>query len=49
MSQTSFALPDPLRYDMATPSDLETTVEMCVATPYNASSPVVLILVTILL
>ena len=40
MAQASFALPDQLRYDLATPSDLGTNVEMCVVTPYTGSSPV---------
>ena len=40
MSQPSFALPDQLRYDLATPSDLGTNVEMCVVTPYTGSGAV---------
>ena len=40
MSQPSFALPEQLRYDMATPSDLGTEVEMAVVTPYTGSAPV---------
>ena len=34
MAQPSFALPEQLRYDMATPSDLGTNVEMVTVTPY---------------
>ena len=41
MSQPSFALPDQLRYDMATPSDFGTNVEMCVVTPYTGSGAVI--------
>ena len=40
MSQPTFALPEQLRYDMATPSDLGTDVEMAVVTPYTGSSPI---------
>jgi len=41
MSQPNFALPDQLRYDLATPSDLGTNVEMCVVTPsYTGSGAV---------
>ena len=40
MAQASFALPDQLRYDLATPSDLGTNVEMCVVTPCTGSGPV---------
>ena len=40
MAQASFALPDQLRYDLATPSDLGTNVEMCVVTPYTGSGAV---------
>ena len=40
MSQPSFALPDQLWYDLNTPSDLGTNVEMCVVTPYTGSGPV---------
>ena len=41
MAQPSFALPDQLRYDLATPSDLGTNVEMCVVTPYTGSGAVI--------
>ena len=41
MAQPSFALPDQLRYDMATPSDLGTNVELCVVTPYTGSGAVI--------
>ena len=40
MSQPSFALPEQLWYDMATPSDLGTDVEMVVVTPFTGSSPI---------
>ena len=38
MSQPTFALPDQLRYDSATPSSLGTHVEMAVVTPYTGSA-----------
>ena len=41
MSQPRFALPDQLRYDSATPSDLGTTVEICVVTSYTGSGTVI--------
>ena len=41
MAQPSFALPEQLRYDMATPSDLGTNVELCVVTPYTGSGAVI--------
>ena len=40
MSQPTFALPEQLRYDMATPSDLGTDVEMAVVTQCTGSSPI---------
>ena len=41
MSQPSFALPDQLRYDQMTPSDLGTEVETCVVSPYTGSAPII--------
>ena len=41
MTQPSFALPDQLRYDLATPSDLGTNVEMVTVTPYTGSGAVI--------
>ena len=38
MSQPTFALPDQLRYDHATPSSLGTNVEMAIVTPYTGSA-----------
>ena len=38
MSSPTFALPDQLRYDSATPSSLGTNVEMAVVTPYTGSA-----------
>ena len=38
MSNPTFALPDQLRYDSATPSSLGTNVEMAVVTPYTGSA-----------
>ena len=38
--QPTFALPDQLRYDKATPSSLGTDVQVSVVTPYTGSSPI---------
>ena len=40
MSQPSFALPDQLRYDKATPSSWGTDVQVTVVVPYTGSSPI---------
>ena len=40
MTQPTFALPEQLRYEMATTSDLGTDVEMAIVTPYTGSSPI---------
>ena len=40
MSRSTFALPEQLRYDMATPSDLGTDAEMAAVTPCTGSSPI---------
>ena len=40
MSQPTFALPDQLRYDSATPSSLGTDVQVAVVTPYTGSAPI---------
>ena len=40
MSQPTFALPDQLRYDKATPSSLGTDVQVAVVVPYTGSAPI---------
>ena len=40
MSQPTFALPDQLRYDSATPSSLGTDVQVAVVVPYTGSAPI---------
>ena len=42
MAQPSFALPNQLRYDKATPSDLGTETELAIVMPYTGSSPITL-------
>ena len=41
MAQPTFALPDQLRCDKATPSSLGTNVEMAVVTPYTGSASII--------
>ena len=38
--EPTFALPEQLRYDMATPSSLGCNVEQCVVTPITGQGPV---------
>ena len=40
MAQPTFALPDQLRYDKATPSSLGTDVQVAAVDPYTGSSPI---------
>ena len=40
MSQPTFALPDQLRYDHATPSSLGTDVQVAVVVPYTGSAQI---------